>query len=518
MLAWIVLYVSQSLIEHLRGWILLHLGIRTNISLVSDFLVKIVRLPIRYFDQKLTSDLLKRIYDNVRVERLLTSSLLPSAFSGLSILLLGLILWYFNTVVFLIFLGGTVIYLLWVFRFMKARRELDYLRFDQEADNQSKLIELISGMQEIKLHNAETQKRWEWERTESRMFRSGMDFLSIDQRQRLGAQLINEVKNILIIVFAAKATIEGSLSLGALFAIQYVVGQLNGPVNQMVEFVRAAQDAKISLERMNEIHQRDSETELQSKKISVLPENGDLTMEGLFFQYPGAGSPMVLRNIDMKIPKGKTIAIVGSSGSGKTTLLKLLLNIYQPTEGVVRLGDVSLQSIDNTVWRNKCGAVLQDGYIFSDTIARNIALGDEIVDEQLLLRAARVANIQMFVEGLPLGYNTKIGAEGIGLSQGQRQRLLIARAVYKQPAYFFFDEATNALDAYNEMIIMENLDDWFADRTVVIVAHRLSTVLNADEILVLEGGEIVERGTHEQLAKQHGAYYHLLRNQLELGA
>ncbi|MCB0621049.1 MAG: ATP-binding cassette domain-containing protein, partial [Saprospiraceae bacterium] len=393
----------------------------------------------------------------------------------------------------------------------------DYKRFDQAAENQGKLIELIGGMQEIKLHNAETQKRWEWERTEAKLFRVGMRYLAVDQRQRLGAQLLNELKNILIIVFAAKAVIEGSLTIGVLLAVMYILGQLNAPINQLVEFIKSAQDAKISLERMNEIHQRENE-ENPAEKITILPEVGDLRLEGVSFQYGGPGSPLILKELDLTFPKGKTTAVVGSSGSGKTTLLKLLLNIYQPTEGAIKLGDINLNNFQSRLWRSKCGSVLQDGYLFSDSIARNIGLGDEIVDDQRLFYATRMANIQSFIESLPLGYNTRIGADGVGLSQGQKQRILIARAIYKDPEFLFFDEATNALDAYNEMVIMENLAEFLSRKTLVIVAHRLSTVMNADQIIVLENGEVVERGTHEYLSRQQGAYYHLLRNQLELGS
>lgn len=516
LLAWAVLFGSTVLVEHLRTWIFLHLGIRTNINLISDFLIKVMRLPVRFFDEKLTTDLLKRVQDNVRVERLLTSTSLQAVFSSFTMLLLGLVLLYYDPLIFVIFLVGTALYLVWVLRFMKARREWDYIRFDQSAQNQEKMIELINGMQEIKLFNAETQKRWEWERSEARLFRASMKYLSVNQRQRLGAQLLNEAKNIFITVFAAKAVIDGQLSLGALFAIQYIIGQINGPLHQLVDFIRAVQDAKISLERMNEVHLRENE-ENPEAKISILPERADLRLEHVSFHYPGFAEMPVLKDLDFTIPYGKTTAIVGSSGSGKTTLIKLLLNMYQPVEGAIKAGDVSLANIQQRIWRARCGAVLQEGYLFSDSIARNIGLGAEIIEERKLLQAARVANIQSFIESLPLGYGTRIGADGIGLSQGQKQRMLIARAVYKDPEYFFFDEATNALDAYNEVVILENLTEHFEGRTIVVVAHRLSTVISADHIIVLENGEIVEQGKHEELAARKGAYYHLLKNQLEFG-
>lgn len=327
----------------------------------------------------------------------------------------------------------------------------------------------------------------------------------------------NEGKNILITVVAAKSVIDGSMTIGQLVAIQYIVGQLNAPLNQIIQFIRTAQDARISLDRMNEIHLQEDEEKIEDK-ITMIPEYGSLHLRNVSFQYGGNNSPIILKNINLEIPKGKTTAIVGTSGSGKTTLLKLLLNFYKPNTGSIKLGDIELSNISSKLWRSKVGAVMQDEFLFSDTIARNIALGDAIINKEKLLKAVKVANIQSFVESLPLGYNTKIGEDGINLSQGQKQRILVARAVYKDPEYIFFDEATNALDAYQEIIIMENLTEFFAGKTIVIIAHRLSTVINADHIVVLEKGEIVEEGTHEQLTYSKGAYYYLIRNQLELGA
>jgi len=517
LIAQIVLFSTQTAIDYFRSWILLHIGVRVNISLISDFLVKLTKLPIKFFDSKMTGDLMQRIADHERVQRFLSSTSLISIFSFINFLVFAVILLYWNTTVFTIFLVGTILNLAWIFYFMHWRRELDYKRFDQSAENQSNLIELINGMQEIKLHNAEKQKRWAWERIQARLFRTSMSALRIEQFQRSGAIFINETKNLLIIFTVAMAVVEGAMTLGMLVAIQYIVGQLSGPLNRLVEFIRSMQEAKISLERMNEIHTKEDEENVE-EKITILPESGDLIVENVSFQYNGPHSPMVLKNVNLRIPKRKTTAIVGTSGSGKTTLLKLLLNFYQPVEGAIRLGDLNLSNLNNRLWRGKCGVVMQDGFIFYDSIARNIALGDEIIDKSKLLKAVKVANIQNFIESLPLGYNTKIGQEGLGLSQGQKQRLLIARAVYKNPEYIFFDEATTALDAYNEMIIMENLEEFFRNRTVIIVAHRLSTVMNADNIVVLEGGEVVEQGTHEELTYIQGAYYQLVRNQLELGA
>ncbi len=517
LLAQFILFVTQLAVEQFRSWILLHVGVRVNISLVSDFLIKLTKLPIKFFDTKITGDLLQRIADHERVQRFLTSTSLATIFSSANFVAFSIVLFLWSKLVFAIFFGGTLLYLGWIFIFQRMRRELDYKSFDQSTDNQSNLIELISGMQEIKLHNAETQKRWAWERIQARLFRTSISALRIGQIQRTGGAFFNETKNLLITFIVAQSVVNGTMTLGMLLAVQYIIGQLNAPLNQLVEFLRSMQEAKISLERMNEIHTKEDEENI-AEKITILPESGDLVFEKVSFQYNGPHSPAVLKNVNLRIPKGRTTAIVGTSGSGKTTMLKLLLNIYQPTEGAIRLGDINLSNIHNRLWRSKCGVVMQDGYIFYDSIAKNIALGDEIIDKKKLLKAVKVANIQSFIESLPLGYNTKIGQEGLGLSQGQKQRLLIARAVYKNPEYIFFDEATTALDAYNEMIIMENLEEFFYGRTVVIVAHRLSTVMNADNIIVLEGGEIVEQGTHEELTYIRGAYYQLVRNQLELGA
>lgn len=515
-LALFALFLSNLFVEYLRGWIVLHLGVRVNINLISDFLIKLTNLPLKYFDTKMTGDLLQRIFDHERVQRFLSSTSLFSVFSFFSFIAFFTVLASWNTTVFLLFAGGTLVSVVWFYLFTTYRRDLDYARFDQATDNQNSLIELITGMPDVKLHNAEKQKRWAWERSQAKLFRTGMDTMRVDQIQKTGAQFINEAKNLLIIFFVALQVVEGRMSLGMLVAIQYIIGQLNGPLNQFVDFIRSFQEARISLERMNEIHNKENEERIE-EKISLLPDWGDLVLDRVSFQYNGPHSPMVLKNIRLRIPKGKTTAIVGASGSGKTTLLKLLLNYYQPTEGAVRVGDVNIANIQNRLWRQKCGAVLQDGFVFNDTIARNIALGDEIIDKVRLLHAVKAANIQTYIESLPLGYNTRIGAEGQGLSLGQKQRILIARAVYKSPEYLFFDEATSALDAYNEMIVMENLAEHFKKRTMVIVAHRLSTVMNADYIVVLDSGEIVEQGTHEELAYNRGAYYHLVKNQLELG-
>ena len=513
----IILFLSATSVEFIRGWILMHLGMRLNISLISDFLIKLMKLPPRFFDSKQTGDLLQRISDNQRIEQFLTSSILSSGFAVINFIVFGVVLLIYNSTIFLVYILFTFLYLGWIVLFLKRRKELDYKRFDKMSENQSTLIQLITGVNEIKLHNAERQKRWEWERTQAKLYRVSISYLSLRQWQHAGTSFLNELKNIIVTFIAAQAVTQGHMTIGVMLSIQYIIGQLNSPLEQFVQLIQMGQDAKIALERLNDIHRKDDEDTDLANKLTVLPENKDLTLENLSFQYGGAHTPFALRNVNLKIHAGKTLAIVGSSGSGKTTLLKLLLNFYAPTEGRVLLGDINLSNIVPSIWRDKCGVVMQEGFIFHDTIANNIALGDTGVDKRKLLQAVRVANIQSFVETLPLGYNTKIGADGVGLSQGQKQRLLIARAVYKNPEYIFFDEATNALDSTNEKQILNNLEEFFAGKTVVVVAHRLSTVRNADTIIVLERGQIVEMGSHAELTSIRGFYYNLVKNQLELG-
>jgi ATP-binding cassette subfamily B protein len=512
-----MLFASQVAVEFIRGWILLHIGTRININLISDFLLKLMRLPMSYFDAKMTGDLLQRIYDNERVERFLTSSSLVTLFSLVNLVVFGGVLLFYNSLIFMVFLLGAAGYFGWVWLFLSRRRSLDYRRFEQMAENQSALIQLVNGMQEIKLHNAERQKRWAWERIQARLFRVNVQYLATDQAQRAGAAFINEGKNIVISVLAAQAVIDNQMSLGAMLAVQYIIGHMNAPLESLVQFILHAQEAKISLERMNEIHRQTDERADDTAKANELPKRGDLTLQNVSFRYGGPNDPWVLKHLNLHFPYGKTTAIVGTSGSGKTTLLKLLLNFYAPQDGSVRVNDLSLSSFEHKAWRSRCGVVMQDGFIFNDTIARNIALGVENIQPARLLEVAKTAQIHAFIESLPLSYNTRVGQDGIGLSQGQKQRLLIARALYKNPDYIFFDEATNALDAHNEKAIMQNLQEAFRGKTVVIVAHRLSTVRNADNIIVLEKGEVVEQGTHQELTNLRGAYYHLVREQLELG-
>lgn len=516
--AQMMLFFSRMTVDFIRSWILLHISTRINISIISDFLIKLMKLPIGFFDTKMIGDLLQRIGDHRRIERFLTSQSLNVIFSVFNIVIFSIVLIIYKLSIFLVFILGSILYILWVFLFLKRRRELDFKQFVQLADNQSKLIQLINGMQEIKLNNYERQKRWEWERIQARLFKVNIKSLSLQQYQQAGSVFINETKNIVITVLAATAVVNGSMTLGMMLAIQYIIGQMNSPLDQMVEFMQVSQDAKISLERLSEIHTMKDEEQDQTGKLISLTSNSDIMISDLVFQYEGPNSPKVLNNINLQIPKGKVTAIVGTSGSGKTTLVKLLLGFYPPVSGTIKIGSADLAQFKQQWWRDQCGAVMQDGFIFSDTIANNIALPEDEVDKERLAYAVRLANIQEFIESLPLNYNTKIGPEGVGLSQGQKQRILIARAIYKNPEFIFFDEATNALDANNEKVILENLNEFFAGKTVVVVAHRLSTVKNAHQIVVLEKGEMVEIGNHEELTAKQGAYYNLVKNQLELGS
>ncbi|MEQ9441160.1 MAG: peptidase domain-containing ABC transporter [Cyclobacteriaceae bacterium] len=513
----LVLFISRTAVDFIRSWILLHIGTRLNIAILSDFLIKLMKLPISFFNSKMVGDLLQRIGDHRRIETFLTSSILTVVFSTMNLLIFGLVLAYYNLQIFWVFVLGSVLYTGWILLFLKKRRTLDYKLFDQMSANQSGLIQLITGMQEIKLHNCERQKRWEWERIQAKMYRVSLKTLALNQYQQAGSVFINEVKNIFITFLAAKSVISGDITLGMMLAVQYIIGQLNAPIVELIGFIRTAQDAQISLERLGEIHAKEDEEDPQVRKLNTLPQNQTLALEQVSFQYEGPHSPKALDQVSFTIPKGQVTAVVGASGSGKTTLLKLLLRFYEPTQGAIQLGTRNLTNYSNHYWREQCGAVMQDGFIFSDTIARNIAVSDEYIDHDRLLYAVKAANIQDYIESLAMGFHTKIGNEGIGLSQGQKQRILIARAVYKDPEYLFFDEATNALDANNERVIIENLDHFFQGRTVVVVAHRLSTVANADQIIVLDRGRIIEQGRHRELASQQGAYYQLVKNQLELG-
>ncbi len=514
--AQIALFIGKASLEIIRSWILLHLSTRINISLISDFFIKLMKLPIAYFDVRMTGDLLQRINDHKRIERILTTSSLTVIFSFFNLIIFSLVLGYYSLQVFSFFVLGSILYFGWVLFFFKKRAELDYKRFAEVSSEQSKVIELISGMQEIKLHNAERRMRWNWEYVQARLFKVASKSLALEQTQSVGSNFINELKNMFITVLSAKLVIDGDITLGMMLAISYIVGQLNGPINQLISFMRDIQDAKISIDRLGEIHNMEDEEKPSDKKITTIPDNATLILKKISFRYTGALKP-VLKKLSLTIPANKTTAIVGVSGSGKTTLMKMLLRFYEPDKGEIHVNNINLNTISQQTWRANLGVVMQEGYVFNDTIANNIAVGQDYIDEKKLAHAIDVANIQDYIDGLPLGYNTKIGAEGSGLSTGQKQRLFIARAVYKNPKFLFFDEATSALDANNEKVIMSKLNTFFRDKTAIVIAHRLSTVKNAHQIVVLDKGKIVEVGNHNELIALKGNYYNLVKNQLELG-
>lgn len=517
LIAQLFLFISRTSVEYIRSWILLHISTRINISLISDFLFKLMKLPIGFFDIKLVGDLLQRINDHNRIEAFLTSTTLNILFSMANLFLFGIVLAYYNITIFLIFILGSILYFIWIYQFMKRRKDLDYKRFNSLSENQSKLIQLFQGMQEIKLNNCEKEKRWEWEKVQAKLFRINIKSLVLEQGQQSGAMFVSELKNILITFFAAQAVILGDMTLGMMLAVQYIIGQLNTPIEQMIQFLHTYQDAKISLERLGEIHEmKDEETE-DNIILTNLPETKSINISNLGFQYDGSTSEFVLKDINLSIPENKVTAIVGASGSGKTTLIKLLLGFYKPVSGEIKIGSTKLENISKRLWREKVGVVMQDGFIFSDSIERNIAITEGSLDREKLINSVKTANLDEYIESLLLGFKTKIGMEGQGLSQGQKQRLLITRAVYKEPEYLFFDEATNALDAENERKIVENLNQYFKGKTVIVVAHRLSTVKNADQIVVLDKGKVAEVGTHNDLTLKKGRYYNLVKNQLELG-
>lgn len=517
LLGQLVLTVSRTSVDFIRRWILLHISMRINISLVSDFFIKLLKLPMSFFDTKLMGDLLQRMNDHKRIEEFLTTQTLSIMFSLLSFIIFGAVLLCYNTIIFAVFLLGSIIYGIWIATFLQKRKVLDYELFEKQATNNNKTYQFITSMQEIKLQDCEQRRRWEWEDVQADLFQVQMKNLKLQQTQEAGSIFINEVKNIVITIVAATAVIHGEMTLGMMLAVQYIIGQLNSPVEQLMNFFYSLQDVKISLERINEIHEMKNEEKHGNHSTTLGNNMGSLQFKNVDFKYDPHQLNKIISNINLTIPEGKITAIVGTSGSGKTTLIKLLLGYYPVLNGEIIIGKTNINDLNVKWWRRQCGVVMQDGVIFSESIARNIAVDDGEIDRERLLQAVKIANIKDYIMGLPLKYDTLIGRDGIGLSQGQKQRILIARAVYKNPRYIFLDEATNALDANNERAIVENLNHFYKGKTVVVVAHRLSTVKNADQIIVIEKGKIVEIGTHAELAQKRGAYYNLVKNQIELG-
>lgn len=511
----LILSVSQLAVDFIRSWILLHINIRINISLISDFLIKLMKLPISFFDAKNIGDIMQRIGDHNRIESFLTGSSLNTLFSFISFFIFSIVLAIYNPIILLIYLIGNSLYISWISIFLKYRRELDIRRFAQASGEQSTLIQMITGMQEIKLNNCERQKRWKWEGIQVKLFKISVKSQALGQIQQVGSVFFNQMTNIIISFIAAKDVVEGTMTLGMMVSLTYIVGALNGPINSFIGFIRQLQDAKISLERLNEIHGKEDEDIDLDDRINEISKTNDIELRNVSFSYDGAERNYVISDMNLIVPAGKITAIVGASGGGKTTIVKLIMGFYEPVKGEILIGGIPLKKINPHVWREHTGAVMQDGFIFSDSISANIAISDESVDLKKLQKAVEIANIKRFIEDLPLGYDTKIGMEGNGISQGQKQRILIARTVYKNPDYIFLDEATNALDANNEHEIIDSLNEFYKGKTVVIVAHRLSTIKNADNIVVIDKGTIVEQGTHKELIARKGSYYNLVRNQIE---
>ena len=517
LIAQLMLFIAGIGVSFIRSWIMLHITTRVNISILTDLIIKIMRLPMNFFDIKTHGDIMQRMADQQRIEMFLTGNSLNTLFSVVNMIAFGSLLLVYNKLVFGIFLSATILYILWILIFMKYRRELDHKRFRISSENQTYLVEMIQSIKDIKLNNAQKQMRWGWEAIQAKLFKFKVKNLALSQYQAAGSMAINQLKGIMVTYFSAKAVLDGDMTLGSMMAVQYIVGMVNNPVENVLQFMQSYQDAKISLERLNEIYDTEDEEDVRRNYITKLPQQKNIEIKNLTFRYFGAGNTPVFNKLNLTFPAGQTTAIVGSSGSGKTTILKLLLRFYNYEEGEILVGGKRLENIDFALWRDSCGIVLQDNHVYADTIQRNIAVNHETPDLALISESVHIANLEDFIAEQPFGLGTKIGIAGRGISQGQKQRLMIARAVYKRPDFIFFDEATNALDANNERLIIDNLNNFFQGRTVIIVAHRLSTVKNADNIVVLDKGQIVEQGTHTELTSLRGKYYELVKNQLELG-
>ncbi|APU97930.1 ABC transporter ATP-binding protein [Sphingobacterium sp. B29] len=511
----IAILLATTLSNAVRDWIVLHLTSRINISLISDYLVKLMKLPIGFFENKMIGDILQRAQDHQRIKDFIMGNSLNLIFSGLTFIVFAVILVTFNTFIFWVFVSGSVIYFLWIFGFLAIRRRLDTNYFGLMAKDQSYWVETITGMQDIKVNNYETQKRWKWENLQARLYKVNLKLLSITNYQNLGGQFIENLKNVAITIVCAKAVIQGEMSFGIMMSTQIIIGMLNAPIQQFIQFIISAQFAKISFARINEIHGLEDEEQVGSFNETILPQGKDIVLKSLYFQY-APKNPYIVNGVNLVIPHGKVTAIVGDSGSGKTTLMKLILRLYSQNHGEIYLGNLNVNNIPLHYWRSKCGVVLQDGKIFNDTVINNIVLGDDNIDIERLEKALEAANIREEIEDMPKGYKTMMGEQGRGLSGGQKQRILIARALYKNPDYLFLDEATNSLDSRNEKRIVEALDKIFREKTVVVIAHRLSTIQKAHQIVVMRDGKVAEIGSHDLLMERKGHYYQLINSQISL--
>lgn len=511
----IAILLSVTIFNVVRDWVLMHITSRVNISLISDYLVKLMKLPVTFFENKLLGDILQRAQDHERIRNFIMNNSLTLIFSTLTFVLFAVILLVYNAVIFYIFIAGSALYVLWVLLFLNIRKKLDWEYFELISRDQSYWVETVSAIQDIKIYNYEKPRRWKWEGIQAGLYRVNKRVLAVTNAQNLGAQFIESIKNMGIVFYCAMAVIQGEITFGVMISTQFIIGMLNGPLVQFINFIISAQYAKISFLRMNEIRQLEDEQELLSVgNTTIIPENKTITLENVFFQY-SPNAPVVLRNIFLIVPQGKVTAIVGGSGSGKSTLLKLLVRLYKPSHGEIKMGGMNVQSINLRKWRAMCGVVMQDGKMFSDTILNNIVLDDEHIDYDRLREVCRIAQIEDEINAMPKGFETKIGETGRGLSGGQKQRLLIARALYRDPEFLFLDEATNSLDVLNEKKITDALHGAFEQRTVIVVAHRLSTIRHADQIVVLDKGMIVEIGNHESLMEKKGHYFELVSSQLQ---
>ncbi|AIM35478.1 ABC transporter ATP-binding protein [Sphingobacterium sp. ML3W] len=512
----LLFFIGQISISAFRSWTLLHISTRVNIEILTDFLIKLMKLPFSFFDKRTSGDILQRMEDQQRIEEFITKSFLDAIYSIIHVMIFGSILYFYSVRIFIVFFVCTILYIIWILIFMRSRKEIDIRQFDLSSLNSTYTVEMIQSIRDIKLNNAEQQIRLIWEDIQARIFKLKEKSLFVFQAQSIGSTAINSIRTILITFLSARAVIDGDITIGAMMAVQYITGSIDTPIKNVLGLIQSYQDASLSVERLNEIYEAGEERVSVDNYTEIIPSNAFIRFENVTFKYFGSGNRPIFTNLNMHFPAGKTTAIVGESGSGKTTILKLILRFYDLQAGIIKVGNCNLERIDFKIWRDACGCVLQDNIIFSNTIEENISIGSDQIDYERLNEAIKIACLDDFINEQPFGLKTKIGNAGKGISQGQKQRILIARAVYKQPKFIFLDEATNALDAKNEKNIINNLSSFFKNRTVIVVAHRLSTVKNADNIIVMEKGAIIEQGTHLQLVAKKATYFHLIKNQLEL--